>query len=100
MKRVLKHLTAVLSLGVALSAVSATQSFAQLKDGAITIALSGGLDRLDPAKTSNGPDLMILGQIYDTLLRMSPTRNHGPLPLRTPGASSCARMSSSATVLP
>lgn len=73
MKRVLKHLTVVLSVGVALSAVSATQSFAQLKDGNITIALSGGLDRLDPAKTSNGPDLMILGQIYDTLLKMSPS---------------------------
>lgn len=66
----LRSITAALSLGVALSLGTTLPSAAQLADGNITIALSGGLDRLDPAMTANGPDLMIMGQIYDTLLRM------------------------------
>ncbi len=38
----------------------------------IRIALSAGLDRLDPAKTANGPDLAIISQIYETLLELDP----------------------------
>src|SRR5687767_3943145 len=38
----------------------------------VRIALSAGLDRLDPAKTANGPDLAIMSQIYETLLELDP----------------------------
>lgn len=36
------------------------------------IALSGGLDRLDPSVTGNGNDLTIVSQIYDTLVEIDP----------------------------
>ncbi|HTZ36781.1 MAG TPA: ABC transporter substrate-binding protein [Stellaceae bacterium] len=38
----------------------------------IRIALSGGLDLLDPQRTANGNDLIIASQIYDTLLKLDP----------------------------
>ncbi|MEO3999416.1 ABC transporter substrate-binding protein [Mesorhizobium sp. CAU 1732] len=72
MRTILTGMTMALCLGVAMNAIATVPSAAQAKDGAITVALSGGLDRLDPALTSNGTDLVILGQIYDTLLRMDP----------------------------
>lgn len=72
MKTGLKRLSAALGLGLAIGCVAFAPAHAQLADGQITVALSGGLDRLDPALTSNGPDLLILGQIYDTLLHISP----------------------------
>lgn len=34
------------------------------------VALSGGLDRLDPSQTANGTDLVIVTQIYETLLEI------------------------------
>lgn len=36
------------------------------------IALSGGLDRLDPSVTGNGNDLTIISQIYETLVEIDP----------------------------
>lgn len=72
MRRLLTGTALALCLGGALIMTMATPSLAQIKDGRITIALSGGLDRLDPALTSNGTDMMILNQIFDTLLTMGP----------------------------
>ena len=34
------------------------------------VALSGGLDRLDPSQSANGTDLVIMTQIYETLLEI------------------------------
>lgn len=70
MRTISRRLISALSLGVGLAIMTPQPSVADLAKGEVTIGLSGGLDRLDPALTSNGPDLMILGQIYDTLLRM------------------------------
>nr|WP_315396925.1 ABC transporter substrate-binding protein [uncultured Duganella sp.] len=36
----------------------------------IRIAMSGGLNLLDPSRTSSGPDLVVMSQIYETLLVM------------------------------
>lgn len=72
MRRFLTGTGLALCLGGALAMTVPTPSLAQVKDGRITIALSGGLDRLDPALTSNGTDMMILNQIFDTLLTMGP----------------------------
>lgn len=38
----------------------------------VTIAWSAGLDRLDPTQTANGPDLVVVGQVYETLLELDP----------------------------
>ncbi|BAN26703.1 ABC transporter substrate-binding protein [Caballeronia insecticola] len=43
----------------------------------VRVALSGGIDQLDPARTANGPDMAIMSQIYDTLLALDP--NSGKL---------------------
>lgn len=64
--RIATALTLSTAVGLALSAPSS----AQLAKNSITIAFSGGLDRLDPARTSNGPDLNVIKQMYDTLLKM------------------------------
>lgn len=34
------------------------------------VALSGGLDRLDPSQSANGTDLVIMTQVYETLLEI------------------------------
>ncbi|SAK95534.1 extracellular solute-binding protein [Caballeronia hypogeia] len=39
----------------------------------VRVALSGGIDQLDPARTANGPDMAIMSQIYDTLLALDPS---------------------------
>jgi peptide/nickel transport system substrate-binding protein len=66
------RLVAALSLSVGLAILGVQPGAADISKGEVTIGLSGGLDRLDPVFTSNGPDMMILGQIYDTLLQMGP----------------------------
>jgi peptide/nickel transport system substrate-binding protein len=38
----------------------------------VRVALSGGIDLLDPGRTANGPDLAIMSQIYETLLVLDP----------------------------
>jgi peptide/nickel transport system substrate-binding protein len=38
----------------------------------IRIAMSAGLDRLDPVRTANGPDLAVISQIYETLFHLDP----------------------------
>ena len=38
----------------------------------IRIALSGGLDLIDPQRTANGNDLIIVTQIYDPLSKLDP----------------------------
>jgi peptide/nickel transport system substrate-binding protein len=38
----------------------------------VRIAMSAGLDRLDPARSANGPDLAVMSQIYETLLLLDP----------------------------
>ncbi len=38
----------------------------------VRIAMSGGIDLLDPARTANGPDLAVISQIYETLLKLDP----------------------------
>lgn len=40
--------------------------------GEIKIGLSAGLDNLDPSRSTNGPDIAIMSQIYETLLDMDP----------------------------
>lgn len=70
MHSILRRATTGLCLGVAMCAIGIGSAAAQAKDGRITIALSSGLDRLDPVLTSNGSDMTIMSQIYDTLLRM------------------------------
>lgn len=72
MRTILTGIALALCMGSAMSVIATAPAVAQAKDGKVTIALSGGLDRLDPALTSNGTDLIILGQIYDTLLSMGP----------------------------
>ncbi|BDG71721.1 ABC transporter substrate-binding protein [Roseomonas fluvialis] len=55
----------------ALSALLAGQTSAQTAGrstgAALRLALSAGLDRLDPHKTGNGTDHVVLGGIYETL---------------------------------
>ncbi|HYG46126.1 MAG TPA: ABC transporter substrate-binding protein [Bordetella sp.] len=41
-------------------------------DTEVRIALSGGIDLLDPSRTANGPDMAIMSQIYETLLVLDP----------------------------
>src|SRR5690606_5226814 len=41
-------------------------------DQEVRIALSGGIDLLDPSRTANGPDMAIMSQIYETLLVLDP----------------------------
>jgi peptide/nickel transport system substrate-binding protein len=38
----------------------------------VRVALSGGIDQLDPGRTANGPDFAIISQIYETLLALDP----------------------------
>ena len=59
----------ILAEGLAARAQGAGDSAAPVE---VRIALSGGLDLLDPSRTSNGNDLIIIAQIYDTLLVLDP----------------------------
>lgn len=38
----------------------------------VRVALSGGVNLLDPSRTANGPDVTIMSQIYETLFRLDP----------------------------
>jgi peptide/nickel transport system substrate-binding protein len=50
---------------------AATPSLAQsTKAVDLRVALSGGLDLLDPTRSANGTDLVIMSQIYETLLEL------------------------------
>ena len=57
-------LASVLALGSAMP-VMAEEVLAR-------VALSGGLDRIDPSKSANGTDLAVMMQIYETLLKIDP----------------------------
>ena len=58
------------ALAVSCGALAAQPAMAAATD--LRIALSGGIDQLDPARTANGPDLAIISQIYETLLALDP----------------------------
>lgn len=68
---------AVVALCVSLAGCAPPDAEA-LKRGDITLALSGGLDRLDPGRTANGTDLQVVAQIYETLLKMGADGNLEP----------------------
>lgn len=63
---------ALLALGVALASASFPLTHAAAETSVARIALSGGLDRLDPTMSANGTDLVIMSQIYETLLEIDP----------------------------
>ncbi|MCY1201139.1 Periplasmic oligopeptide-binding protein [compost metagenome] len=54
--------------GVLAAALLAAAGVHAAPDAEVRIALSGGIDLLDPSRTANGPDVAILTQIYETLL--------------------------------
>jgi peptide/nickel transport system substrate-binding protein len=59
--------------GLLAAAVVLAPALAQAAaDTEVRIALSGGIDLLDPSRTANGPDLAIMSQIYETLLVLDP----------------------------
>lgn len=57
---------------VVLGAANLGVSTAHSEETTARIALSGGLDRLDPSRTSNGTDNIIISQVYETLLELDP----------------------------
>lgn len=57
-----------LAVAALLALTTALPSFAQ--DVTARIALSGGLDRIDPARSANGTDLAVMMQVYETLLSL------------------------------
>ena len=59
-------------LTLAISAGLAAAQPVSAADTEARIALSAGIDQLDPARTANGPDLAIISQIYETLLALDP----------------------------
>lgn len=67
-------LTSALTVTTAVMAIMADPEPTQAQSGGkaaeIRIALSGGLDLLDPSRTANGTDLVIISQIYETLLEL------------------------------
>ncbi len=65
---------AVLKSGLAgaLWSIGSSQQASAAGPGTVRIAMSAGLDRLDPARSANGPDLAIMSQIYETLLALDP----------------------------
>ncbi|MER5389171.1 ABC transporter substrate-binding protein [Saccharopolyspora sp. NPDC002686] len=62
---------AALTAGTA--ACSVEDSSAGGGNGTIKVALSAGVDMLDPQRSSSGPDLAVMNQIYETLLDMDTT---------------------------
>ncbi|MDS1134990.1 ABC transporter substrate-binding protein [Nitratireductor indicus] len=63
---------AMLAFGLALTAAPFSLSDALAQTATARIALSGGLDRLDPSMSANGTDLVVMSQIYETLLQIDP----------------------------
>ncbi|MEU6262916.1 ABC transporter substrate-binding protein [Saccharopolyspora shandongensis] len=61
---------AALTAGTA--ACSVEDGSAGSGNGNIKIALSAGVDMLDPQRSASGPDLAVMNQIYETLLDMDP----------------------------
>lgn len=61
---------AMLALGLSLAAAPFSLSHALAETSLARIALSGGLDRLDPSMSANGTDLVVMSQIYETLLEI------------------------------
>ncbi|MFO7590996.1 MAG: ABC transporter substrate-binding protein [Acidimicrobiia bacterium] len=53
------------------AAFALTIAAAQAQD-TLNVAWSAGIDRLHPLISSNGPDMMVMANIYDTLLRLNP----------------------------
>lgn len=65
--------TAALALAFAFASAPFVAQDAWAADEALArIALSGGLDRLDPVMSANGTDLVVMSQIYETLLQIDP----------------------------
>jgi peptide/nickel transport system substrate-binding protein len=64
--------TAMLALGLAFASAPFAASDAWAEKTLARIALSGGLDRLDPIMSANGTDLVVMSQIYETLLEIDP----------------------------
>jgi peptide/nickel transport system substrate-binding protein len=58
--------------GAALWSIGSTSQASAAGPKTIRIAMSAGLDRLDPVRTANGPDLAVISEIYETLLRLDP----------------------------
>ncbi|WP_432970106.1 ABC transporter substrate-binding protein [Dactylosporangium sp. CA-233914] len=72
---ILKKLGAATAAGLAVTLVAACSSVPGQGPNASTvvrIALSSGLDKLDPHVSSNGSDMDIMRQIYETLLEIDP----------------------------
>lgn len=61
-----------LTLGLALASSTFLPSEALAQKTVARVALSGGLDRLDPIMSANGTDLVVMTQIYETLLKLDP----------------------------
>lgn len=45
------------------------------KDTTVRVALSAGLDLLDPGRSANGTDWIVMSQIYETLLDLDPANS-------------------------
>jgi peptide/nickel transport system substrate-binding protein len=58
--------------GAALWSIGSSSQASAAGPKTIRIAMSAGLDRLDPVHTANGPDLAVISEIYETLLRLDP----------------------------
>src|SRR5690242_19953489 len=67
-RRVCRTLGLMLAISAGLAAVQPVSA----ADTDIRIALSAGIDQLDPARSANGPDMAIYSQIYETLLALDP----------------------------
>ena len=58
--------------GAALWSIGSSSQVHAAGPKTIRIAMSAGLDRLDPVCTANGPDLAVISEIYETLLQLDP----------------------------
>lgn len=76
-RRSLGRLAIGLGFAAAL-ACSAASVRAQEQEPMVRLALSGGLDLLDPTRSANGTDLVIMTQIYETLLSLDDKGNLKP----------------------
>ena len=64
--------SAVAALGLVLAMGILSAPSARADTAVARVALSGGLDRLDPTMSANGTDLVVMSQIYETLLELDP----------------------------
>lgn len=64
--------TAFLAISLAFASAPLGASYALAETTVARIALSGGLDRLDPIMSANGTDLVVMSQIFETLLAIDP----------------------------